>query len=249
MDQKSGRRNPRYRVRLRTELVRGKAATSFATEDVSLSGFFLRTDTPPALRQLVQTRVYVPEEARAVIHGPESILLLGMVVHAMPQGNPTGRTPGIGVELRGRGGEDAQRWASLLQWVKNAHGGTVETPAVVLHPPMIEPVRRKHARYEGRFHIETASTAELLDIYTLDVSRGGMFLGTNAALPAGAKVRIDIVHPITKGRFTLDAVVRHGSKRGGTPGVGVEFVGLTDERRAAFFEFAQSGLHVSIDIA
>ena len=54
------RRDERYAVHIPATLTRGHEAVALLTEDVSFRGLFLRTDSPPTLRQLVRIEIREP---------------------------------------------------------------------------------------------------------------------------------------------------------------------------------------------
>jgi Tfp pilus assembly protein PilZ len=84
---------------------------------------------------------------------------------------------------------------------------------------------------------------DLYQLYSRDVSAGGMFLSTPRELEVGSEVRLDVRHPHNGATFHLTAVVR---RRSGEPvGIGVELTGLDDRRRREFYDFihAQIAVH------
>jgi uncharacterized protein (TIGR02266 family) len=80
-------------------------------------------------------------------------------------------------------------------------------------------------------------------LYTRNVSRGGLFVGTRRDLPEGTAVRVSVIHPTTREHFVLEAVVRWRA-RSTEPGIGLEFVKLTEQRRDEFLEFIRSEIPV-----
>ena len=84
---------------------------------------------------------------------------------------------------------------------------------------------------------------DLLTLFTTNVSRGGMFVATPIDLPDGTPLRLSLVHPATGDHFPLDAVVRwHGAAP--SPGLGVEFTRLDEQRRDELFQFICSEIPV-----
>src|SRR4051812_30148731 len=86
------RREPRYPARIEARVVRRGDTVELMTNDVSFRGAFLRTDAPPALRQLVRVAFSLP--------GGEEVSGHAMCVHVVPPGNGNG-VPGVGVQFWG----------------------------------------------------------------------------------------------------------------------------------------------------
>lgn len=69
-------------------------------------------------------------------------------------------------------------------------------------------------------------------LFTRDLSRGGLLLGTDLDLPVGASLLLHVAHPTTGDLVDLEAVVRHRLREPEYAGLGVSFVRLDDARRA-----------------
>jgi hypothetical protein len=80
-------------------------------------------------------------------------------------------------------------------------------------------------------------------MYTRNVSRGGLFVGTALDIAEGTETKVSVIHPRTREHFVLEAVVRW-RRAAPDPGIGLEFVRLTEQRRAEFLEFARSEIPV-----
>lgn len=107
-------------------------------------------------------------------------------------------------------------------------------------PARAMPSRRMFPRYDAELELDVRDLSELHRMLTRDVSHGGMFIVTEAPLEPGTRLLLQVIHPVSDERFDLSAVVR---RREANPrGVGVEFVDLTDERRAAFMSFIRESL-------
>src|SRR5262245_55545372 len=83
------------------------------THDVSFRGVFVRTDTPPVLRQLVKIELVLPDKTLIGGHA--------MVVHVAPkqQGVPKGEgpVPGIGLQFWGPI-ENARAWEQFIHGLR-----------------------------------------------------------------------------------------------------------------------------------
>ena len=242
---RENRREARYRIRIPATLVRGPASNRVMSEDVSLRGLFLRTDLPLTLRQLVRIKIMVPPEAQIVeTHG--------MIVHAVAPGNPVGRIPGIGVQFFAMDGPARVRWERFIRYVRETYANA-EHEAMELEPaggarsdpaPLPEPIRREHPRIPARLQVRVRTADDLFQLYTRDVSRGGLFLTTELDLAMGQQLGIDFVHPDTGEAFPLKGVVRHRVRRPGVAGVGVQFLEMDDAIRDRLFDFISSDIEI-----
>jgi hypothetical protein len=227
------RREQRFDIQLALALRQGTRVQRLLTENVSYRGLFVRTDTPPPLRQLVKLETQLPPEATPfVTHG--------MSVFVIQPDDQNGRAPGAGIQFYGMG-DERRAWEAFVNHIRqkarvegNAALGTGSSPS--LQGP--EPVRRRHERIAITLEVRPASVEDLMRLWTRDVSAGGMFLSASEPRPeVGARLQLTIWHPTTGGSFALDVIVRrHGDHPGGA-GVGVEFLGMTDARRRELFQF------------
>lgn len=211
-------------------LVRGSREVPVLTGDVSYRGLFLRTDDPPPLRELLQLRLKLPP-------ANDGLVIHAMAVFVMPPGK-SGSTPGVGLQLYAVGTEVRSRWDRFVHWVATTHPDSLETPvkSVAAAP---DPVSRLFPRVRRALTVRTRFTGDLHDLVPEDVSRGGMFLPTGFDAAIGSALRLVVAHPQTGQTFGVDTVVR---RRVEPPhpraGIGVEFVGLDQERRKEFAAFA-----------
>jgi uncharacterized protein (TIGR02266 family) len=91
--------------------------------------------------------------------------------------------------------------------------------------------------------VNIRDAGDLEQLYTQNVSKGGLFVGTALDLAEGTALNLAVIHPKSGVSFPLDAVVRWRAPPP-NPGLGLEFTGLDDERRDAFFEFVRSEIPV-----
>jgi uncharacterized protein (TIGR02266 family) len=237
--EKSKRRDTRYAIRVVTQLAYGTRTRSLLTEDVSYRGCFLRTDTPPRLRQLVQLKLVLPPGDRAIkVHG--------IVVHYVEPLNPADRTPGIGIQFYGLDREARDAWEEFVRYVETRFPRAVDQSPFVLAGESVEPVRRRFARHTAVLRVRVQTVDELFDLFARDVSKGGMFIETEAPLALGQPVMVNVHHPERSDTLLLDAVVRRIPRRPAR-GVGVEFVRMDHERRDEFMEFVRGGIVVDDD--
>lgn len=224
----SQRFDKRFWYRLAVELHWGRHSRRFMTENVSLGGIFLATEEPPDLRVLLRITMKLPPDDR-------ELTAHGMAVHVVRAGAGPGATAGVGVQFYAVDGATRARWAEFIKYVERTFAPVPE--ALPEPPPRAD--RRQHPRTHAELELEVRSVEELKTLYTRDVSAGGMFIVTDLALAVGAPLRIQVVHPRTRARFPVDAVVRRLQHPSGVKGLGVEFVAMTDARRAEFLRFVR----------
>lgn len=90
-------------------------------------------------------------------------------------------------------------------------------------------VDREHSRMPYVVAVEFRSSASFLITYSINLSRGGLFVETFQELPLGGPVALSFRIPGT-GEVTLAGVVawrREASSPDGPPGIGVEFTDIT----------------------
>ncbi len=104
----------RYRVRMRATLHYARESHDLLTEDVSFRGVFLRTDTPPELRQLVRITLTLPDTS-------EKLTVHGMAVHRVERHNAGGRAPGVGVQFYAVDKATNAAWLSFVQRFAREH--------------------------------------------------------------------------------------------------------------------------------
>jgi Tfp pilus assembly protein PilZ len=211
-------------------LVRGTRELSLLTGDVSHRGFFLRTDDPPPLRQLLQVKLKLPPEN-------DELVVHAMAVFVVPAG-AGGKIPGVGLQLYAGGADVRQRWERFVHWVAKTYPDSLDTPAKPL-PAAPDAVQRQFPRVHRTLTVRAQTIGDLHHLVTTDVSRGGMFLRTALDVAIGSELRLFVAHPRTGLTFAVDTVVR---RRVESPperaGLGVEFVGLDGKRREEFAAFS-----------
>jgi hypothetical protein len=247
------RRDRRHPFHTRVVVGAGRQTIVAQTADVSFSGIFVRMDCPPPERQLVRLGFTLPPEG-------DELALTGMVAR-ITQGTP----PGVGIRFYAVDPQALRRWQRFIRFA--ATGGTAEpqpvasaapsppaqrappslptpAPAAPAFPPGTpDAVRRSYPRYTAALRVRLQSVDDLSDLYTRNVSKGGVFVQTSLALKPGTPLRMRVLHPTTGESFSLKAVVRR-QETSPEPGLGVEFVQLSEHRRDEFFDFIRGQLHL-----
>ncbi len=214
------RKEERFATRIPVVLRVGQTRLELFTGDVSYRGIYVCTDAPPILRQLIRIEAKLPPNGTPFQSH-------GMSVSSLGPGNSDNRLPGIGIQFYAQGDTDRKLWESFVDSVRFA---PIDVPEGA-----IDPVRRMHPRIDARFEVRPNNVAELQSLFSRDISRGGLFLETDRAVEPGLSLALTIIHPITRQHFSLDSVVRRVSDE--PRGVGVEFVGLSEQRRDALEAF------------
>lgn len=215
---------------MRATLNYARESHELLTEDVSFRGVFLRTDNPPELRQLVRITFTLPDTS-------EKLSMHGMAVHRVERNNQGGRAPGVGVQFYAIDKSTNAAWLSFVQRFAREHPEALDQPVALAPPDALDPIRREHPRYAAALELDLRTVDELRTLYSRDVSHGGMFIVTDLVLAPGTPILIEVVHPISRALFMLDAVVRRVSSPGEVRGLGVSFVHPDDERHRAFIAF------------
>lgn len=106
--------------------------------------------------------------------------------------------------------------------------------------------RRDFPRKPVAFLVKMRDVGSLRQLFTRDISLGGMFLKTQIEKPLNTAVEVMIVHPWTNEEFPLEAIVRRieRSETGSIAGLGVEFSGVDDDLRDSILMFIESGFAV-----
>lgn len=227
----SRRKDVRYQARFPAELVFGRKRLSLLTEDLSYRGVFLRTDTPPPLRQLVKVRLVLPFVGRAMeMHG--------MTVHVVEYENLGQRVPGVGIQFYGLDRDTRETWEAAVRHVETtAPLAADQSPfAIPAHTP--ELIRRRLERHTAVLTLKLKTREELQELVTRNIAVGGAFVPTTERLREGAPVMLCLHHPENDSTFILDGVVHQS--RG--DGVGIDLVGLDAARREELDEFVQGGI-------
>jgi len=205
------RREPRYPARIVARVVRRGETVDLMTNDVSFRGAFLRTDAPPALRQLVRVALVVPTGEVVSAHA--------MVVHVV-QANGS-NIPGAGVQF----------WGPLQEskaWEKYVYDLKVKQRAGTPSSRASDKVRRASERF--KLQLEVIIDGRRLS--TRDLSENGMAIRSESAMPVGTRAHMQ-VHSNGHPSIALDVIVRRRIEESDFKGLGVEFVDLSPDARSA----------------
>jgi len=226
MENSKRRRDKRYRLQIPLVIRWGHKRLECLTQDVSYRGLFVEMDDPPRVRELIQIEAFLPpDEIAFASHG--------MTVWALRPEDAGDRAPGAGIQFYAMG-QERPKWEMFINHIRK----TAE-----LVPDLREsagdaadPINRKHPRFRVRLEVKPRTFDELMTMYSRDVSRGGMFLATPKTLAVDTELQLDVKHPEVDLTFSLEAIVRRVSD-GSNPGIGIEFQGMGDRERDAFYEF------------
>jgi hypothetical protein len=206
------RREYRFPARIVARLVRRGDSVELITNDVSFRGAFLRTDAPPAMRQLVKVAFVMP--------GGELVSSHAMVVHVVPPGNAE-VVPGVGIQFWGPVQESKA-------WEKYVYDLKVRERAGVAASRATDKVRRSSERF--KLVLEVIVDGRRLS--TRDVSNSGMAVRSESTMPVGTRAYMQ-VHSNGHPSLALDVIVRRRIEEPAFKGLGVEFVDLKEETRTA----------------
>ncbi|HWU90302.1 MAG TPA: TIGR02266 family protein [Kofleriaceae bacterium] len=90
---------------------------------------------------------------------------------------------------------------------------------------------REHDRMPYSVQVEFRTPSSFLVAYSVNLSRGGLFIETDADIPSGAPLTVDFTIP-TAGQISLHGTVawrRGAESQDGAPGLGVEFADVAPQ--------------------
>jgi hypothetical protein len=206
------RREPRFPARIVARVLRRNQNVELITNDVSFRGAFLRTDAPPALRQLVKVSFDMPGGERVSAHA--------MVVHVVQPGSGEA-VPGAGLQFWGPV-QESKAWEKYVYELK------VRERAGVASSRATDKVRRSSERF--KLQLEVIVDGRRLS--TRDVSETGMAIRSESAMPVGTRAHMQ-VHSNGHPSIAMDVVVRRRIEEPAFRGLGVEFVDMKPETKSA----------------
>ena len=216
------RRDARYPARIVARVLRRNQVIELLTNDVSFRGVFIRTDSPPALRQLVKIELVLPEKVTVAGHA--------MVVHVAPapEGGPDGEivVPGIGLQFWGP-------LASAREWEQFIHQLKARQKAGLAAAKATDKVRRASERFKLQLEVVFDGKTTM----TRDISENGMAIRTDVPMPIGTRVQLGLRSGDQVMMF--DVIVRRTIDEPGFKGLGVELVGLEAPKRDALVRFVR----------
>jgi hypothetical protein len=228
-DRSNNRRDVRHPARVLVRLnrsSRGKAeSVDLFTQDVSFRGAFVRTDAPPALRQLVKVSFQLP--------GGQVVSGHAMVVHRVEPG--PGDVPGMGVQFWGQL-DGARAWESFVREVAQQVG----PQRASLAPPAASSTDTpdKVRRASERFRLQIDVVLDGKTLRTRDVSETGLSVRTDLPVPVGAKARLQLLANGAEPVAVL-VVVRSQIVEPGLIGLGLVYVEINEQTRAAVIDFVR----------
>jgi Tfp pilus assembly protein PilZ len=197
-----------------------------ATRDISKGGAFIETDRPRKVGEKFEIFLCLPD-------GSQEITVLGEVVRRVGfPGSYTTEADSQGLGVRFVVSEPKQR-AELETFVESLlrYGGTKA---------------RKHPRIKAQVRVNLTSAGVLKQAVMDNISKGGMYLTVDQDFTIGDGLELVLVHPRTLKSVAIVGEVihqkdtyHHQSKRK-TRGLGIRFVGLTVEKKAAIDNFIKS---------
>lgn len=211
------RRDHRYGAKIVAKVVRRGATIELLTNDVSFRGAFIRTDTPPALRQLVRVTFALP--SGEVIEGH------AMVVHVVAPGADGGQAPGAGVQFWGPLAH-GKTWDQFIRELRVSRPHPAPSA-----PPFPDRVRRASERVKLAIDVKLDGQS----VVTRDVSETGMAVRTDAPLEVGMGCHVRFL--AGEAQVSADVVVRRRIAEPAFAGFGIEFTDMTDEARRAVVDF------------
>lgn len=130
--------------------------------------------------------------------------------------------------------------SGLFRRLRRFFGGADTEPKPSPHPapakpPEAKPERRGEVRVpiELRVAMKFESVDDVLQSRTVNISEGGMFIATRQPRPEGTRVRIEL--EVALRHTSLSGVVVHRVTQAHAgrepPGMGVQFVNLSDDAR------------------
>jgi hypothetical protein len=217
------RRDARFPARIVARMKRRNQTLELLTNDVSFRGVFIRTDAPPALRQLVRVELLLPE--KVIVSGHAMVVHVRARADGLAKGE--GAIPGIGLQF----------WGPIdrvREWEQFIHGLKQKEKAGVAAAKAADKVRRASERF--KLAIEVVFDGERR--MTRDISENGMAIRTEVAMPIGA--RTEVRFRAGDQDMKLDAVVRRRIDEAGFKGLGIELVDVSPEARAEFIKFVRA---------
>lgn len=216
------RREGRYPARIVARIIRRGKRIDFLTNDVSFRGVFIRTDAPPALRQLVKVELVLPDDGIVSGHA--------MVVHIAPtrEGQANDETvPGIGLQFWGPLAQSKQ-WEKFVQQLKAA---AKAARADVAKPT--DKVRRASERFKLNLEVVFDGKTTM----TRDISEHGLAIRTDVPMPIGSRAQLGLRSGDEL--LTFDVLVKRAIDEPGFKGLGVEMVGIEPPKREELIRFVR----------
>lgn len=214
------RRDVRYAARIVARVARRQQQIELLTNDVSFRGAFIRSDAPPAIRQLLKVSFELPSREVVVGHA--------MVVRVVSPAEGNARVPGMGVQFWGPI-DNVKAWEAFIHELKRRE--QAGTPAARVS----DKVRRSSERFKLALEVELGGQT----LVTRDVSRSGMAIRTDSPMPVGVRAQMQLRRGHES--VVVDVVVRRRIDEPDFKGLGVEFVDVTAEARESIVALIRGG--------
>ena len=106
--------------------------------------------------------------------------------------------------------------------------------------------KRKSPRASIEIKVEYSKSGDMVTEFSRDISRGGIFVRTDAPLAVGEKSLLTLTFPNRRETVNLKSVVRRAVSmtEQGEPGMGLSFLFSDSDERAAFFRLID---HVMVE--
>jgi hypothetical protein len=208
------RRDIRYPARIVARVTRRGERIELLTNDVSYRGAFLRTDSPPALRQLVRVAFDLPDGGAVV--GAHAMV----VHHEAPDG--VEKVPGVGIQFWGPI-DEAKAWETFIHDLKQKEKAGVPSARAT------DKIRRASERFRLALEVELGGRVA----QTRDFSENGMAIRTELGMPMGVRASVRVNAPGRPEPLVVNVVVRRRIVEPSFTGLGVEFVDLSADARDA----------------
>lgn len=209
------RRDKRFAAHIVAKFVRRGETVELLTSDVSFRGAFLRTDSPPELRQLVKVAFALPSGEIVAGHA--------MVVHVEPPGSSA--VPGVGVQFWGTM-DHAKNWEQFIHEVQDKGGDALDAD-------IADKVRRQSERFKLAIDVQLDGKTAV----TRDLSETGMAVRTDLELLPGMRAAVRM--HAGSGAIEVDVIVRRQIVERAFKGLGVEFANPTGETRRRILAFLE----------
>jgi hypothetical protein len=208
-----GRRAPRFEQKLDVSIGVFDVRRRCRTTNVSRYGIHLDADPGVAIGKMVWLHIELPTE------GGTRMVEATAVVRPGPEGRE-----GAGLEfsmfLRG----SRRLWEDHIRSLEGDRGEK----------------RRGWPRRDVSFLVRLGQDGE--QVTTDDISGGGLRIATDLSISLGTEADLLLIHPYTEKSFEVRArVVRHIHEDDRLCGLGLEFVGITEEVREDLMDFSMTG--------
>jgi len=219
--------NERFKAQIAVTFLARRQKRALLTDHVSRCGVFVRTDSPPQIRELVRMEFVLPSSSTTVVmHGAVTKVVL--LAH-------NDGAPGVEIAFFAKDGDAGRVWDQFIEYVRMEHPAAREIP-IVLAESATDQTRRAHPRRPVAPSILVVPPDGDAPLSLGDISEGGMFLKTDQDFVVGAGLRVTLLSSRSSARLRLDCIVRRRTS-GSDAGIGVEFRDMTDETRAELTEF------------